>query len=229
MNLDYTIFHKTGKKVENFKREKMDVDEKRNKELLISEDIDEFFRIYELDELDAVDELNESIEFVTELSNNYRHIHIELKNIMGDEKHDESYKKFETILENLRNFQKDAKNKRKILKKHAKEMEENKLMGKFDEAKRELRTEEEIFREKLEIEFDDFELRDVVEIKEACDKLDKRLDDYYILLGKIKNVFGNEYEVFGDVFKTTISRIVDQGKILPASNNFMRIPYLRRL
>ena len=65
-NLDYNSIHKKGQRVlkgEKLQSENMEnVGEKRlNKELLNNDDINEIFNIYDINELDTIEELSESI------------------------------------------------------------------------------------------------------------------------------------------------------------------------
>ena len=81
-NLDYNILHKTGKRV--YKTgDKMASETETVEQNKIVEDINEFFEIYELGELDTVEDLEEGIRSVAIHSKACWGIHAELKSSMS--------------------------------------------------------------------------------------------------------------------------------------------------
>ena len=72
---DYSEIHKTGKHV----AKTMPFYEQILLEGKIVEDINDFFKVYELRELTLENEISEGLESATQYGKNYRDVHIELK------------------------------------------------------------------------------------------------------------------------------------------------------
>ena len=87
----------------------------------------ETLNIYNLPDIDTIDELTESIEQINDLGKQFRHIHVELKSIMGEQDYAEAYIQYQTITEGVRNFVKKAKAKLKNVRKVEKEELEQRL------------------------------------------------------------------------------------------------------
>ena len=85
--LDYKILQETGRKVVIPRREnvvmKM-VEQEVLEQLKIVEDVSHSLNVYALDELSTEDELSDALGIMSGLSQNYRHIHVELKSKLGD-------------------------------------------------------------------------------------------------------------------------------------------------
>ena len=84
--LDYKILHESGPRY-GPKTLKMsthgeivesDVKTLSVTELKICEDLRHIFRIYQVDELESDEELNEAFECISETSQKYRHVHVPL-------------------------------------------------------------------------------------------------------------------------------------------------------
>ena len=59
------------------------LEEKKLEELQIYGDIQDIFATHVVNDIDTVDELTEVLEEISCLNKDYRHIHVELKSIMG--------------------------------------------------------------------------------------------------------------------------------------------------
>ena len=212
--IDYLQYHKTGEKILKTKRsEKMDLREKKVKEMQICEDIAESLNIYVLDDLETESEISEAIEQVNELGRQFRHVHVELKEEMGERDHGEAYVKYAETCEAIRTFVKSARSKVKGVKKENKDKEEIKFENeRKSEAINALKIEEQVFREKLERQittFEDTENDENDEIKK-CAKLEVLLDEYYTLLSRFKIAFGENFEnEYKEIFDNTGTRIME--------------------
>ena len=174
----------------------------------IVEDINEFFEIYELGELDTVEDLEEGIRFVAIHSKAYRGIHAELKSSMSAEEYSNTFVKLEKTLDSLRSYTKNAKKKLKDAKKEEKE---SLVKDKNEETRTGLRAEEEVFRIRLKEELCIVELsaiREVSEISEYISKLQMFVDNLYALSSKLRAAFGGDYNTeFGENFKSELQRL----------------------
>ena len=83
--LDYLILHETGRKVlkSGGKKLKIKMDTAEVNELKLCGDINYAFNIYVLDELLSEDEINESLRAIADMSQRFRHIHVDLRNNWG--------------------------------------------------------------------------------------------------------------------------------------------------
>ena len=68
-----------------------------------------------LDELLSEDEINESVWAMVDLSQQFRHIHIELRSKFGEE-YDAKYPGYDVFLARVTNFIKSLKSKVRVLK-----------------------------------------------------------------------------------------------------------------
>ena len=179
----------------------------------ICEDIAESLNIYALDDLETESEISEAIEQVNELGRQFRHVHVELKEEMGERDHGEAYVKYAETCEAIRTFVKSARSKVKGVKKENKDKEEIKFENeRKSEAINALKIEEQVFREKLERKittFEDTENDENDEIKK-CAKLEVLLDEYYTLLSRFKIAFGENFEnEYKEIFDNTGTRIME--------------------
>ena len=117
-SLDYGTFHRTGEKVYKL-REEADMDPKtlKIKERQIVDDINEFFLLSSLDELDTAEEIQEGLNTIAQLSKDFRHLHIQLQEELGKEDYDTEYAEFSNFLADIRKYQKDGKAKLKSVPK----------------------------------------------------------------------------------------------------------------
>ena len=203
LDIDYKIFNKTGEKVLKSRRsEKMALSEKKLKELKVRGDIQEIFDTCAGDDLETVDEITENLEEMNRLGKEYRHIHIELKSLMGDE-YASAYANYHDFLDRIRTFISNEKCKLKKAKLNEKLSETEYLKSSF-------KTEELVFRDRIlrELKVDG---EDVSEIKENCSRLDALLRDYYTLLSKAKIIFGDDFEEeLKGIFQENIKLVDDK-------------------
>ena len=109
LDIDYKIYHRTGEKVlksssnppgitEKVIEQPIDpgtLNEKIVSELIVAEDLKEFYLISALTDLETKEELVEGLEQISELSKKFRHMHVELKNLMGETDHAEKYPNYD--------------------------------------------------------------------------------------------------------------------------------------
>ena len=203
LDIDYKIFNKTGEKVLKSRRsEKMALSEKKLKELKVRGDIQEIFDTCAGDDLETVDEITENLEEMNRLGKEYRHIHIELKSLMGDE-YASAYANYHDFLDRIRTFISNEKCKLKKAKLKEKLSETEYLKSSF-------KTEELVFRDRISRELK-VDGEDVSEIKENCSRLDALLGDYYTLLSKAKIIFGDDFEEeLKGIFQENIKLVDDK-------------------
>ena len=121
--IDYKIFHETGQKII---KSMADFDREIMSEAKIATDINEFFIVFDLNDLSSDEEIYESLDSASKYSKLYRDIHTELKLKLKDD-YDVKYPDYDKITENLRNYMKDAKRKVRVLKGEAEESRQNEL------------------------------------------------------------------------------------------------------
>ena len=227
-SLDYGTFHRTGEKVYKQKQEsEMDSKSLKIKEKQIVDDIDEFFFLSSLEEMDTSDEVQNALDSIAQLSKEYRHLHIQLQEELGKEDYGTEYAEFDTLLGNIRKYQKDGKVKLKsILKSQNDSLATNDLLAttriQLDEEKEKERldnetrvrksilVEEEVFQEKLKMEIIDFELTSISSVERHYICFEHFLDDCFQLLSKAKIAFSEDYEKeCKDMFEKTLTEIRD--------------------
>ena len=147
IDIDYKVFHKTGDKVSKFRDKAMDAKYVQLKAKKIKGDILEHFNLYEIDELENVDELTESLDIILNLSTELRHLHVELRENLGDDDYEATYPKIEEFSTRMRDYIKITKAK---LKKIFKEQNEKDDAKSLIETKNKFEIEEEILRERTE-------------------------------------------------------------------------------
>ena len=77
VDFDYSIYGKTGEKVPK-NRENMDFESRKILELKIVADVKDILENDKIEEMDS-DELEEKLSEMTELSKQFRHVHVEIK------------------------------------------------------------------------------------------------------------------------------------------------------
>ena len=175
IDIDYKVFHKTGEKVLKSRDNAMDAKYVHLKAKKIKGDILEHFNLYEIDELENVDELTESLDIILNLSKEFRHLHVDLRENLGDDNYEVTYPKIEEFSTRVRDYIKITKVKlKKIFKEQNEKAEANTLI----ETKNKFEIEEEILRERTEREFQNFDVLECDEIRESCLRLEKILVEY---------------------------------------------------
>ena len=85
---------------------------KEIEELKILEDIEHTLKLYDLDQLDTVTEVTEGVDLVSKLSQNYRHLLVEIK-ITDEENYINNKAKCKIQTDRLDNYIKNARKKSK--------------------------------------------------------------------------------------------------------------------
>ena len=112
--LDYKILHETGRKIVKEGGE-ADMGSKEIEELKLREDIDHTLKLYDLDQLDTVNEVNEGVELVTQLSQNYRHLLVEIK-VTDEQNYIKNEAKCKIRTDKLDNYIKNARKRLKEIR-----------------------------------------------------------------------------------------------------------------
>ena len=207
--LDYKILNETGRRVfksidgdivnKNMAEENLD----KNKveilnELKICEDIRHSLDIYEINDLDTEDEINEGLVIISDLSQNYRHAHVVLKSKL-DDAYKNHYPDYDDTLANLTNFIKNARKRLKSVKK-----EKSKTKVAQERVCRE--DEEKNRKDVLEVEEDVLMLKitqlkstvdinlatDILEVENYIVKMEAYMFEYFDLSVKFKICYGEE-------------------------------------
>ena len=217
IDFDYKVFDDTGVKISK-NRDFVNMsgnmlEEKKLLELQIFDDIKNIYDTNLLNEMETVEDLEEVLAEVSLLNKKFRHVHVELKYLMG-EQYAESYAdSYDTRLDGMRSYGSAVKQKIKLLNSSKINDEKEKLTSS-------LKIEEEVFRERVEKELLTFEMDEhskIDEIKENCSKFEHLLEGYYNLLSKAKIGLGIDFQnTFNSIFDDTITRIrgkIDEGKV----------------
>ena len=157
-------------------------------ELQIFNDIQEVYDTNIIGDADSVDELTEVLDEISNLSKQYRHVHVELKYLMG-ERYANEYPNFGTRLEGLRMYITSVKDKIKALRSIEVGSQKKNVVSS-------LKTEEEVLSQRLD-EFLTFEMSEdskIAEVVENTSQLRQFLDSYYGLLSKAKISLGDDFQ-----------------------------------
>ena len=230
IDIDYHLFHNTGEKVPK-KRETMDLKEKCLLELQIKEDLSESYLIYDIKDLESKEELVEGMGVISELGKNYRHVHVELKDLMSETEYAEKYNDYEEICSDIRGYIKSVRTKIKTCD-HAeqekmfeategkKTVEEDRTLQlrsvEVLHARVALQIEEQVFGEKIEREIKNFDLGNSVCIQKSLERFEQILDDYYKLFSSVKITFGEAFDtecLWRQNFVTNFEKLEDQIKL----------------
>ena len=208
------------------------------KEKQIADDLNEFYFLSSLDDLSTYEEIQEGIESISQIGRELRHIHISLKEEMGDGPYAEMYTNFAEVLAKIRTYQKDGKTKMKTCSKKdgdespnsslAQKLLETTLAAKnkveeeqVDERKeanmrvrKSILVEEEVFRDKLDIEMNQYKKEDVVSVEKYCVRFEQLLDSYFGLLSRAKVAYSDDYDAeCKEIFAKTVTKIRNQIKL----------------
>ena len=213
VDFDYRVYNETGVKVPKDRSSvKMasPLEEKKLLELQIFDDIKFIYDTNVLDDIDSVEYLDEVLSEVSDLTKRFRHIHVELKYLLGDGYAD-AYPEFDKRLEGLKKYTLAVKQKMKLLN-------TSKISGEKELMISSLKIEDEIFRDRVEKEFASFNMDEakIDNIREKCSKYEKFQEECYNLLSKAKIGLGDEFQkVFDTKFDELIARIgekIEEGK-----------------
>ena len=106
------LFYTTRASEKNFK-----VSEKQ-----LRDDINENLNLYALQDLDTADDVLEGLDLITDLSKNFRHLHVELEESLAEQYQVQYGDKFTSTMEKVRRYQSEAKTKVKHLRREESEM-----------------------------------------------------------------------------------------------------------
>ena len=120
VRLDYEKLHKYGLRVpkatgfasmeDNKALNELKIDEKK-----IRSDINHHLEIYTVDELDSVEEIEEAIGFISDDSQRFRYIHLELETLLAGQ-YEGEYPEYRNVNKELIDFTREARRKMKRLK-----------------------------------------------------------------------------------------------------------------
>ena len=214
IDIDYRRFHTEGVKIpKNRKSDNGDflkmsgdtLEERKMQELQIFNDIQEVYDTNIIGDTESVDELTEVLDEISILGKQYRHIHVELKYLLGDQ-YAAEYPLFDARLDALRKYITSVKDKIKELRSTEMGSEKKILVSS-------LKTEEEIVRQRLD-EFLAFEMDEnskLAEVVEGGSQLKQFLETYYGLLSKAKVGLGVDFQnEFGNTFDDVIAKIKEK-------------------
>ena len=105
--IDYSVFHKTGRKVdkEGGRGKMADLEVQ---ELQVVGDIKHSLELYDLEDLVTEREISEGMSALSELGKSYRHLHVELKSQLGTD-YEEKYPRYGKIHDDISTYLKAAK------------------------------------------------------------------------------------------------------------------------
>ena len=206
--LDYRILHKYGIRV--IKMDDVKVDEARAKdpdnleheyegnpnldnlvlaEKKLSADLRNDFLLYDPKDLITDEEFNEAIETIKDGGQKYRHIHVELQNLLGDQ-HKEKYPKYEDNVKKIMTF---IKSLRKKLREVKKSQVDTKMASDDQNDQRvkvhTILVEEDVLNLKISTLNNSLDLKLAGEIREVdsyITKMEEYTSQYLDLLGKLK-------------------------------------------
>ena len=214
---DYSVLHHTGKRVYISRSQvepNMDLRAKQLKEKQIIDDLTECFLLFSLADLETTEEIHEGLDSIGDLGRQLRHIHIDLKEEMGNDAYGDAYPNFNEEVEKVRGYVTDARKKLKTVKIKPKEVAtpttpnadtkdwkaiaDEHLEKERKESDMRVRNsilvEEAVFREKLQPEIDDLEEDDLVSLEKSSSRFEFLLDDYYKLLSRAKIAFEGDFD-----------------------------------
>ena len=209
----------------------MDAKRLEIQELQISDDLDDSFSLYDLEDLVSHTELTEGLVSIGSLGRQFRHVHIELKDVMDEEEYNAKYlAKYTTTHTKVRKYQTDGRQRIRDLntvvipqveasdestastESESKEQQESK---ETERVRASILTEEQIFQEKLAFEIEGFGTVSQSSVENSCRRFEYLLDKYYNLLSKAKVAFDKDsFEKDCKVlFDETLSKIREQIKV----------------
>ena len=233
---DYSVLHRTGERVyksRSLLTPEMDLRAKKVRHKQLSDDLTECYLLFSLAELETHDEIREGIDSIGDLGKEFRHLHVDLKDEMGDEAHAEEYPKYEEQVKKIREYITDARKRLKDLtkvdslatemddaeagaRKNWKEIASEELEQERIAAEQRVRNtiliEEKVFREKLKPEIKDFEMKDIALIEKSCSRFEFLLDEYFKLLSRAKIAYESDFDkeckaIFDDTIQDIRAKI----------------------
>lgn len=215
---DYKIFHETGDKVLNKgeKDYKMGTQEQVD-ELKLREDIKHALRVYPLDELETETEILEFLGVLNELSQKFRHFHIDLQNKLALENYSELYPDYEKVSEKLYENIKKGRKQLKIVRNASKEEEISKNGVVNNEQQLKMYLVEVDFLDKKVSQFQDsFNINDaknVEMIDEYLKKMEGFLKEYFHLSINLKCSLGEQFGEYEPKILSKTKEMTDDMKM----------------
>ena len=177
----YRTYHLTGEKVYLTESgANMDLNNVVLEECKIMEDINHSLSLYELSELYCDEEVKEAYDKLMQLSQKYRHVHVELKALLGG-KYEEKYPLYQNTYDRLMAYVKGAKERLRNLR--AEVLESHRAVEKNS-----LETELSVLISRVAEEntnLDPQDCQDVHEIDQYILKMEKFLDEFFQLKTKM--------------------------------------------
>ena len=214
--LDYSALHSDGSRIR--KSEAMDPQKVKISEKQVRDDINENLNLYALNDLDTLDDVLEGLDIITDLSRSFRHLHVELEELLAGDYPTEYGDKVKKTLDNVRKYQSEAKAKSKRLRQE--ENQKNMAQVLTDKREKDLQVtkdalvaEIDVFSGKINDEIKNFNLKNSVDIQHSCQRLENLIDECYALKSKAKAIFPNFETDHKAVFDDSISKIRDQIKV----------------
>ena len=116
-------------------------------DLKLMDDTKLSLNIYVIEELETADDISEGIDVMSTLSQNYRHLHVELNNKLGNN-YVEQFPNYNEHLTTLTNYIKSAYRKLRTLRQDVNKEVETGREEEVEERKEELKVEEELLKVK---------------------------------------------------------------------------------
>ena len=188
--IDYKVYHKTGEKI-NLKvsQPKMDATSLAHQELKFFEDIKHSLKLYAIEELFTEEECQEAF-VIDELYKNYRHVHVDLKNLLSDEEYKTKYPKYKENSDMLMDYLKSVK-------KNIRDKKSSELQTKSDSEKNVLSVELEFLQKKVDRYNDAINVsivRDLDSVDKYVAKMEGFIDEFFSLSTRIKCICPDEFE-----------------------------------
>ena len=222
LRFDYKVYDQTGNKVEKSLTETDQILEESSdndmenislidEESKIYLEILRFWNEYDLDEIEYVDDIKESITELKILRKRFEDIHVEMKRAMGEKKHKETYENYEEDVKRMTEWVRMA---RKVIS-DRKKQENAALVTRQEEEsikteKTRVKTEEKYLKIKINQLLSKTDLEnaeDIDEIKESLFSLNKFLDKCTDLHREIEILYGEE--VYRNEFEDDFKKITE--------------------
>ena len=114
------MYHKRGKKVEKVDQGEIKMGDKAVEELKIVEDIRHSIGTYRnIEDFDTMEEIEEGVAIINQLSREYRHLHVELKSELGNEDYGAKYPNYDDTVNRMSKFIDTARARTKVLREKA--------------------------------------------------------------------------------------------------------------
>ena len=186
----YKTYHLKGEKVLKEGGAEMDLNTVVIEECKIMEDINHSLSLYVLAELVTEEEVKEAYGELLRLSQNYRHVHVELKALLAG-KYDDKYPMYKNTYDRLMKYVKDAKNKLRNMKTEV-------LKNTQLEDKNVLENELTVLVGKIADEnasIDPAAVQDVQEVDQYVLKMEKFIDEFFQIKTKMMSVCPDDFKL----------------------------------